>query len=399
MIIPVLDFGAAALVFGAFGLVLTHMARKIPNWPRRLCGAILITSMLASVADVLVRSASPRQVGFPLYRAMMVLQSLLSPFPMLLIFAYILWCCGENFRKNRLLYVLCILSALMAACSVLLECTAELGDASLYEMQMGVRAVLLVILSSALAVLTFVAVFRRRKKLTRAQLAMFVLSLFSSRSAVILIMEFLLGCDLISRYLAQQEENERQRTRLAVAQMQPHFLYNTLLSVYYLCAQDAAKSQQVIRDFIRYLQSNFTSIGEDKPILFEKELEHTKAYLAVEQACNEGRLFVEFDTPATRFRLPALTLQPIVENAVKHGLSPGLPPLRVSVATQETAGGVRITVEDTGPGFPQPADDAPHTALDNIRQRLKTMCGGTMEIEPREEGGTRVTMFVPRRSS
>ena len=106
---------------------------------------------------------------------------------------------------------------------------------------------------------------------------------------------------------------------------------------------------------------------------------------------------MEFDTPVTFFRIPALTLQPIVENAVKYGLVPGLPPLYVFVATTDTGRGVQITVEDTGPGFQQSVDNEPHTALTNIRQRLEIMCGGTLEIEPREAGGTKVTVTIPNR--
>ncbi len=78
---------------------------------------------------------------------------------------------------------------------------------------------------------------------------------------------------------------------------------------------------------------------------------------------------------------PVLTLQPIVENAVKHGISPDLAPLYLTATTEDTGEGVKLTVEDTGPGFAPSGDDEPHIALDNIRRRLKAMCGGTLEIE------------------
>ena len=85
-----------------------------------------------------------------------------------------------------------------------------------------------------------------------------------------------------------------------------------------------------------------------------------------------------------------------MENAVKHGISPDLDPLYLTIATEDTGEGVKITVEDTGPGFALSDDDAPHIALDNIRERLKAMCGGTLEIEAREAGGTRVTIYIPQ---
>ena len=70
-----------------------------------------------------------------------------------------------------------------------------------------------------------------------------------------------------------------------MAQMRPHFIYNTLMNVYYLCAKAPPRAQRVIRDFTRYLQNNFTGIAQEDTISFEKELEHTRAYLAGETAC------------------------------------------------------------------------------------------------------------------
>ena len=393
----VVDFGIAALLFGTFGLILCHLARDIIGWPRQLCVAILSSAMGCSAADMLLRAAQRFQAPIPAYRALLVIESLISPLPTLLMLAYILYLCEEDYRKSRLLRVLCVLSGLLAVCVSVIDIVVEIGPAPDYALQLGLWPVLFFFLSAALMTVTLIALFRRWKKLTKAQRVMFFLSFFSSRSAVIIFVEFLLVYDLIRRYLAQQKESERQRTGLAVAQMRPHFIYNVLLSVYYLCATDAEKAQQVILDFNQYLQSNFTAIAEEKPILFDKELEHTKAYLAVEQACHEGSLFVAFDTPHTLFHIPALTLQPIVENAVKYGVVPGLPPLYIFVSTEDTGSGIQITVEDTGPGFQQPVDNGPHVALNNIRQRLSAMCGGTLSIEPREEGGTKVTIFVPRR--
>lgn len=137
------------------------------------------------------------------------------------------------------------------------------------------------------------------------------------------------------------------------------------------------------------------AVASADPILFTSELEHTRAYLAVEQAQYENSLFVEYDTPHTMFRVPPLTLQPIVENAVKHGRDPYAGALHISVRTRKTDKGSEIVVENDGRGF-DPADNSEgHLALNNIRQRLEIMCGGTLTIEPRDGGGTRVTVFVP----
>ena len=104
---------------------------------------------------------------------------------------------------------------------------------------------------------------------------------------------------------------------------------------------------------------------------------------------------MDWDTPFTNFRLPPLTLQPIVENAVKHGMDLDADPLRISIRTQYTDSIAEIIVEDTGPGFDPSDESRPQAALENIRQRLEMMCGGNMTIKPREGGGTVVTVFIP----
>ena len=196
----------------------------------------------------------------------------------------------------------------------------------------------------------------------------------------------------------QQLEIANQRVDIMVLQMRPHFIYNTMTSIYCLCTQDPEKAQQVVRDFTDYLRKNFTAIASDAPIPFTSELEHTRAYLAVEQVQYAKSLFVEYDTPHTFFRVPPLTLQPIVENAVKHGRDPYAGPLRISIRTRKTASGSEITVSDNGPGFHPADDDEPHIALNNIRQRLEIMCGGSLAITPGDGGGTVVTVTIPDRA-
>ena len=149
---------------------------------------------------------------------------------------------------------------------------------------------------------------------------------------------------------------------------------------------------------------NLNAVASGNLITFAVELEHTRAYLAVEQARYEEMFFVEYDTQFTHFRLPPLT-QPIVENAVKHGINPYSGPLRISIRTRHSeAGGsgrsaTEIIVEDTGPGFDPSDERKPHTTLNNIRHRLEMMCGGSMTITSHDGGGIVVTVTVPDRSA
>lgn len=196
--------------------------------------------------------------------------------------------------------------------------------------------------------------------------------------------------------MAQYEENLRQQTSILVLQMRPRFIYNTMTSIYYLCGQDAKKAQSVILDFTSYLRQNFTAITREECIPFSEELEHARAYLAVAKARYEDQLYVEFDTPVTAFRIPPLTLQPLVENAVKHGISPDLDPLYLSVKTCEAGDWVEVIVEDTGPGFRPTEDEKPHIALASTRERLRVMCGGKLTIGSRKEGGTVAKLILPK---
>jgi sensor histidine kinase YesM len=259
-----------------------------------------------------------------------------------------------------------------------------------------------------------VALYLRRRKLTPKQRLAFSLYLLiplicmliqmffygllmiviGTTVSSIILFSFILS-DHINQEIRQREENAAQRASITVLQMRPHFIYNTLMSIYYLCKKDADQAQKVILDFTTYLRKNFSALAREETIPFSEEMEHTKAYLAVEQVRFENGLSVRFDTPYTAFRIPPLTLQPIVENAVKHGVDPEQEPLEISVSTQKTDEWISIIVEDNGPGFKPADENNPQIALKNIRERLELMCKGTLTIDSGEEGGTVVTIRIP----
>ena len=188
-----------------------------------------------------------------------------------------------------------------------------------------------------------------------------------------IIMFGLILSDNMDQYMRQQQEIANQRANVMVLQMRPHFIYNTMMTIYCLCKQDADKARQVTLDFTDYLRNNFSAIASENPVPFADELKHTQAYLAVEQAQHEDNLFTNFDTP--------------------HKLEGD--PLHIYVKTRKTNSGSEIVVENDGPGFNPADDNEPHIALNNIRQRLEMMCKGTLTISPRDGGGTVVTVSIP----
>lgn len=210
-----------------------------------------------------------------------------------------------------------------------------------------------------------------------------------------LSMYSLIVSDYIMQIIRQQRKIAHQRASVMALQMRPHFIYNTMMSIYYLCKQDADKAQQVTLDFTSYLRKNFTAIASEELVPFKDELEHARAYLAVEQAQHEDMLYVDYDTLYTDFSVPSLTLQPLVENAVKHSLDPDGDPLHIYVRTQQTDKASAIIVENNGLDYQPSNDNEPHIALANIRQRLRMMCKGELTIATREGGGTIVKVIIP----
>ena len=202
---------------------------------------------------------------------------------------------------------------------------------------------------------------------------------------------------LRERILRQREkELHEAKLRNLMNQIRPHFIYNTLTAIYVLCGEDAEKAARVTSDFMEYLQGNFSAISATEMISFENELSYTKAYLAVMSALYEDKFTVEYDIQADAFCLLPLTLQPLVENAVKYGVSGGCVPCRVIVRTRNVSGGTEMVVEDNGPGFdPALIGEEGHVELRNVRDRLDLMCAGKLTIAPRKEGGTIVTVFIP----
>ena len=200
----------------------------------------------------------------------------------------------------------------------------------------------------------------------------------------------------------KEVELKESRLRAMMNEIRPHFIHNTLTSIYMLCGEDPERAQEVVGDFAAYLQANFQAISATELTIFTKELEHTKAYVAVESILYEGKLTVEYDTAFTAFRLPPLTLQPIVENAIKYSVGCGRSQGHIIVHSHSENGNAIISVEDDGEGFtsfPSYRDDSDeiHVGLNNVRDRLEMMCSGTLEISPREGGGTIVTIIIPQK--
>ncbi|MDD3252149.1 MAG: histidine kinase [Lachnospiraceae bacterium] len=200
--------------------------------------------------------------------------------------------------------------------------------------------------------------------------------------------------------LIKRQEKELAEDRIAImlSQIQPHFLYNSLTAIRRLCDHDPQQAKAAIADFSLFLRANMDSLSSRAPIPFEQELLHTRHYLALEQQRFQSRLQVVYDIVCQDFALPPLTLQPIAENAVRHGILRRENGGTVTISTVETVTAYMVIVADDGAGFQ--ADTATerrsHIGIENVRSRLATLCGGTLDIQSTAGRGTSVTITIPK---
>ena len=192
-------------------------------------------------------------------------------------------------------------------------------------------------------------------------------------------------------------ELAESRISTMMSQIRPHFIYNTLGSIEQLCTLDPHKAGELVHNFAKYLRGNFGELDNPKPILMSREMEHVRHYVSIENVRFPDMTF-SFEMKSDDFYIPALTVQPIVENAIKHGLMKLTKGGTVSVVTYETDTDYCISVTDDGVGFDTDAllDDRKHLGLRNIRERLKVMVNGRLEIESAVGVGTKVCVIIPK---
>ena len=192
-------------------------------------------------------------------------------------------------------------------------------------------------------------------------------------------------------------ELAQSRISTMMSQIRPHFIYNTLGSIEQLCKLDPPKAGELVHNFAKYLRGNFGELDNPKPILMSQEMEHVHHYISIENVRFPDMTFM-FEMKSADFHIPALTVQPIVENAIKHGLMKLSKGGTILVVSFETETHYCVSVVDDGVGFDTDTlfDDRAHVGLRNIRERLKVMVNGTLEIESKPGVGTKVLIKIPK---
>lgn len=198
----------------------------------------------------------------------------------------------------------------------------------------------------------------------------------------------------------KRAENDEIRLRLNVAtdRMKPHYLYNVLTAIYYLCETDPAKAQYAIGLFAEYMRTTLETMENRELVAFSRELTEIEQYLSLEKIRFGDRLNIEVDVECDDFMVPPLSIQPLVENAVKHGISPKEEGGTVRVMTRRiSGGGAQIVVSDDGVGFDTEKLkelDKSHEGLANVRERIRLEIGGDMTISSEPGKGTTAIVTI-----
>jgi hypothetical protein len=190
------------------------------------------------------------------------------------------------------------------------------------------------------------------------------------------------------------------RLRALQAQLQPHFLFNTLNGIATLLRRDPAKAEEMLLSLSELLRISLGS-SQRQEIPLREEMDFLGRYLAIQRMRFGDRLQVSEEIePATQDCLvPALLLQPLVENAIRHGLEPSGRPGKLRIAASREGEWLKLTIEDNGVGLPPSDHHRAGVGLANVRERLSTLHNGTHQFEmaERPEGGVVVNIRLPAR--
>lgn len=335
---------------------------------------------------------------------------------------------GDSEKKRRWRNLICLIGAAGAVLLIISQFTGLYyyfdesniyHRASLYWLNMFIA--FLMILNSVIMVMRF------RKNIHRVsyiavliylvfpllmvvvQLFVYGISLTNIANAMAMLFLVLVHeSDKSSRIIEQEQllssqkvEISEARVNLMISQIQPHFISNTLLTIQGMYNEGSEKADEIMNSFIHYLQQSFSELSSNKSVGVSSDIKHAINYSKIAMA-RWPDMTIEYDIMCESFSVPAMTIQPLVENAVRHGLLPLESGGRVLVSTYEDEKYNYISVTDNGVGFdvdnpvPKYQDGRAHIGLSNIRDRIRLMCDGEMKIKSAPGEGTEVIIKIPK---
>ena len=201
-----------------------------------------------------------------------------------------------------------------------------------------------------------------------------------------------------------KEQLQMSRLRVFTGQMQPHFLYNALGSIQEVILENPKYASELVGNFSVHLRASIRAMASDDPIPFEQELQNIKAYVEIEKMRFGDKLKVEYDIRATDFLISPLSIQPLVENSIRHGIyERGKQGGTVTITSMETDDKWIITVKDNGVGFNQDKmfenmknGNNHSSGLKNLIFRLNKVMNAQVEVKSKINEGTEITVTIPK---
>ena len=216
-------------------------------------------------------------------------------------------------------------------------------------------------------------------------------------SMMLLIVFFGYQADMERELLDKRVELSENKVSLLMEQIHPHFIYNALQQIALLSDEDTTKVKPAILNFSQYLRKNFEALTNEKMIPFSQEMEHVDAYVNLSKVLPSRNFEIEKNFEITDFKIPALTVQPLVENAIYYGIGMSEAGDVIRIETKEEGGYVLVKVIDDGHGKrTELSTQKKHKSVGtaNVKTRLKILCEGEMTLN-RSDEGTEAVIKIP----
>ena len=196
----------------------------------------------------------------------------------------------------------------------------------------------------------------------------------------------------------RQQELAETKVNALVAQINPHFIYNTLGSISGLCIDDPEKAREGLLTFSDYLRNNFGKVAEKAVIPFSEEMKHLDSYIRIEQM-RFPDITIRLDLQTTDFDIPPMTVQPLLENAITHGIMGREEGGTIVISSYEDEECYYVRIEDDGVGFKtlEKNDGREHVGVKNVAGRLQLLCGGDLIVIGKEGVGAVSLVKIPKK--
>ncbi len=258
-----------------------------------------------------------------------------------------------------------------------------------YRRQIGKKKVIPMIVYILLPILSVIV-----------QIWVYGISLTNISIAVSLLLLFITSqLEQNEMIIEQQKGLSKMQIDMMVSQIEPHFMFNALSTIKWLCRTKPYEAENAIDEFSNFLRGNIDGIKAVKCIPFEKEMDYVENYIALEKKRFGDRVNIEYEISVSDFDIPAFTIQVLVENAIKHGITKKDDGGFVKISTDEQDNYYVITIEDDGVGFnvnKKPNDGRTHIGIENAKVRLQRMCNGDLYIKSKIGVGTTAVISIPK---